>query len=79
MGRMRMSILMRRKPDEEVANLINLANLCATMYCLPGPGGLLDQDSYLINGIMLVLQVQGEKAEADAKATKSKQPQSRLH
>lgn len=67
-----MSILMRRQPEEDVAQLINLANMCQSLYCLPGPGGLLDQDSYVINCIMLVFAAQGEKAELDAKAAKNK-------
>jgi hypothetical protein len=45
---------------------IELANLCETLHVLPGPGGLLDQDSYHIYLISTVLQVRAEKAESDS-------------
>jgi hypothetical protein len=46
---------------------IELTNLCQTLYALPGPGGLLDQDSYHIFMIQAVLAAQAEKAELDRK------------
>ena len=36
---------------------------------MPGPGGLLDQDSYLVYLMSTVLQVRGEQHEKEAAQT----------
>jgi hypothetical protein len=48
------------------------------MQCLPSPGGLLDQDSFLVAGMDMVVDAQATKRELeDAQATdrRKKQPQ----
>ena len=42
---------------------IELTYLCRKLGCLPGEGGLLDQDSYLVWGMRTVLAVR-EKIKA---------------
>jgi hypothetical protein len=51
---------------------IELSYLCSGLSCLPGPGGLFDQDSYLMWGIATVLAVR-DKIEA-----KKAQPSNKL-
>ena len=44
---------------------MNMTNMCQAFHSLPQPGGLLDQDSYHVTGMMLVLEVQAEKEKLD--------------
>lgn len=46
-------------------NLISIANVCQHLHCLPSPGGLLDQDSFLVYGMDLVVDAQEAKNELD--------------
>jgi hypothetical protein len=50
---------------------IELSYLCSGLSCLPGPGGLFDQDSYLMWGIATVLAV---RDKIEAKKAKPVQP-----
>jgi hypothetical protein len=52
--------------DPQVEMAIRITNLCQALQCLPGPGGLLDQDSYMMWMIEAVLVVQGEKQQLEA-------------
>lgn len=40
--------------------------LCDTFRCLPGPGGLLEQDSYMIWLLTLYLEAKAERQKKDA-------------
>ena len=48
-----------------MAEAIELTNLCQELHCLPGAGGLLDQDSKHVWLMKLVLAAQVEKAHKD--------------
>jgi len=41
--------------------LIQIDAMCEAFNCLPGPGGLLDQDPYLIEGLFIVRAAKAEK------------------
>lgn len=58
---------MNRPPTERVATLIELAYTCEAFNTLPGPGGLLDQDWYLVEGLRMVKLAQAERAEVESK------------
>jgi uncharacterized membrane protein len=63
---------MNREPDEEVAYFIQITTLCQALNCLPGPGGLLQQDSYIMYGVEAVLIAQAKKHDMDmAEKTRS--------
>lgn len=46
--------------------------MCQTLHCLPGPGGLFDQDAMLMQILQFVLYAQGEKQERDQKREQSR-------
>ncbi len=52
--------------------LINITNTCQAFNCLPSPGGLLDQDSYLVHGMQLVLEAQAERQKMDQEKAERK-------
>lgn len=56
---------------------IELTNICQALQSLPGPGGVLEQDSYHIYMIQAVLAAQAEKAELDRKRQAQSQSTSR--
>lgn len=41
--------------------------MCQHLHCLPGPGGLLDQDSFFVEVMDMVVDAQGVKQELDRK------------
>jgi len=47
--------------------LISMASLCKQFNALPGPGGILDQDPYLIDGMSMVYEAVAEKEERESK------------
>lgn len=51
--------------DEDVAEAINLTNLCRSLGCLPRSGGLLDQDSYHVYMMEAVLNAEQIKKERE--------------
>lgn len=53
--------------EHDVAEAIDLTRMCETFRCLPGPGGLLDQDSYAMFLMKMVIEADNEKAELDSK------------
>jgi hypothetical protein len=53
--------------DEDVADAILMANFCDRIQCLPGPGGLRQQDSKDIWLMQVVWAAQAEKREFDRK------------
>jgi hypothetical protein len=58
--------------------LIGIANMCQHLHCLPGPGGLLDQDSFLVYGMDLVVDAQNAKQEMDQAVAEQQQKKQRL-
>jgi hypothetical protein len=68
-------VILQRRPiedDFEVATAIEMASLCRDLHVLPGPGGLLDQDSYHIWLIQAALAVFNEKEHREIEAEKAK-------
>jgi hypothetical protein len=51
---------------------VNMTVLCRELHVLPGPGGLLDQDSYHVWLIEQTLQVLNEKEKAEMEAEQAK-------
>lgn len=39
--------------------------MCEALKCLPSPGGLYDQDSFIVFGMNLVVDAQGKKREIE--------------
>jgi hypothetical protein len=58
-------VVLTRKADEDVADAIELTLFCQEFHCLPGAGGLYDQDSYDIWRMGLVMDAQAERAERE--------------
>lgn len=58
---------MSREPEEDVKDAIDLTNMCQELHCLPGPGGLLDQDAYHIHMMRCVIIAQREAEEIQRK------------
>jgi hypothetical protein len=56
---------MGRPPDEEVSSAVDMTILCRELHVLPGPGGLLDQDSYHVWLLQNTLEVLNEKEKQD--------------
>jgi len=54
---------MSAEPDQEVAALVTLTNMCQTFHCLPGSGGLWDQHPYIVESMKLVMMAQNEKTD----------------
>jgi hypothetical protein len=46
--------------------------MCQAFNCLPKPGGVLDQDWLLIEGMQYVLKAQADKQELDAARQRNK-------
>lgn len=65
--------MLNREADDEVAFAIELTNLCQALHCLPQPGGLLDQDGYLVSLMKTVLIAQNEKEQLEADKAKKEQ------
>jgi len=63
--------------DPEVAYFIELHLLCSTYHVLPGPGGVLDQDSYIMYGLMGAISAFAEKAKMEQRQQESKLTQAR--
>jgi hypothetical protein len=73
----------RAVEDEDVSMFIRLTNICQAMNALPRSGGVLDQDSYLIYGMELVLNAQAERRrledQREADRIRSQSPKVRKH
>jgi hypothetical protein len=61
---------MNRDPDDEVRFAIEMTQLCQALNCLPGPGGLLQQDSYYVWMMQIVLHAEAEKAQREQERKK---------
>lgn len=47
--------------------MIRITSMCRAFNCLPGPGGLLQQDSYLMDGMGFVVEAVNEREELEQK------------
>jgi hypothetical protein len=56
---------MNREMDEEVRLFVGIATMCRRFSCLPGPGGLFEQDGYIMMGVGLAMDALNEKEERD--------------
>lgn len=56
---------MTAKPDEEVSFFMEMAQLCEQLHTLPGPGGILQQDGYIMMGVRLALDAFNERRERE--------------
>jgi len=56
---------MSREPDDETAFFIQLAKVCEQLHSLPGPGGVLQQDGYLMMGMSAALDAFNERRNKD--------------
>lgn len=59
-------MVLSAEPDQDVAELITMTNMCQSLHCLPNAGGLFDQDPYMIEGMKLVMMAQNEKDEMES-------------
>lgn len=59
------SVVMNREPDDEVAYFIRVGTICYQLQCLPGPGGVLQQDGYIMMGVSATLDALVEKQNKD--------------
>lgn len=60
-----MSIVLDRRPDDEVRLAVELTDMCETFGVLPRAGGLLDQDYYYIVLMYAVLRARAIKHNRD--------------
>lgn len=58
---------MNREPDEETFMFIRIATMCRRFNCLPGPGGVLEQDGYVMMGVSIALDAITEKENRNEK------------
>jgi hypothetical protein len=63
---------MSRDPDPEVEIAMRITNMCKALNCLPGPGGLLEQDSYVMWLVESTLIVQNEKDQMELAKAQAK-------
>lgn len=49
----------------QAVTLINMDLACQRYSCLPGPGGLLNQDSRIVTGLLLVADAFGRKEKRE--------------
>lgn len=69
---------MSRDADEEVDMFVRIAVMCQRFSCLPGPGGVLDQDGYIMMGVGIALDAIAEKQNREQKSENARmQNQSR--
>jgi hypothetical protein len=58
----------RQVDDDDVALAIELGQLCEIFNCLPGPGGILDQDPYLLKLVKMYLSASAERQNLEVKS-----------
>ena len=56
---------MKRPADPEVVMVVNMVRMCQKMNTLPTAGGLLDQDSYFVYLLNVVLAADEKRQELD--------------
>jgi hypothetical protein len=57
--------------DPDVVFAINMTVLCQEMHCLPGRGGLLDQDGLYVYMMEAVLEGQNERRKLEERRSAS--------
>jgi hypothetical protein len=60
-----MSVVLSREPDPDVLRVIEIGKLCMEYHVLPGPGGLLDQDSLHVFYLQCYSQALDKRAERE--------------
>ena len=58
-------MVLSREPDAEVQLFVGIANMCRRFNCLPGPGGLFEQDGYIMMGVGLALDAIAEREQRE--------------
>lgn len=71
MYRLRATILTNRTPEDDVVEVLTLANLCQKFKTLPNSGGVLDQDAYLMFMLQSVVAWQAERQELEMRRSRS--------
>ena len=58
--------------DPEVERFAEVLGLCEALHCLPKPGGLFDQDAYMVMGLqaMLVARFEENKRQEEKNASR---------
>jgi hypothetical protein len=56
---------MSRDADDEVEMFVRIAVMCQRFNCLPGPGGVLEQDAYIMMGVGIALDALAEKQKLE--------------
>jgi hypothetical protein len=56
---------MNRPQDVEVREIVNIVRMCQGLQALPRAGGLLDQDSYFVYLLSVVLSADAEKEKME--------------
>jgi hypothetical protein len=62
---------MSKPPDKEVQMAIEMTLLCRDLHVLPGPGGLLEQDSYHVWLLQQTLAVFNEAERQEVERQKA--------
>jgi hypothetical protein len=63
---------MKRPADVEVQTIVDMVRMCQLLNTLPAAGGLLDQDSYFIYCLRLVMKADEKKEELERARAKAK-------
>lgn len=61
---------MKRTPDQDVQELVEVYNTCETFSALPDEGGVLDQDQLLMRKFGMVQEAKAEKQQRDQQSAK---------
>jgi hypothetical protein len=59
--------------DPDVRELVEMTSLCKELHVLPRAGGLLDQDSYHVYGMGLVLAAFNERQQLEHRRMEAEQ------
>jgi len=51
---------------------MEIAQMCEKLHCLPGPGGLLEQDAYYVYMLQSVYNARAQREEKDRVAKQGK-------
>lgn len=62
-------------PPKHIPREVSYYYICKEFKCLPGPGGLLDQDPQLVEAFVLCMNTEGKYQEYKAKQDEAKQKQ----
>jgi hypothetical protein len=68
---------MKRTPELDVQQVIHLGALCTELHCLPGPGGILQQDSLHVWLLTIYLDALKERDQKEAERSEAQAKKSR--